>query len=383
MSRRVGVDIGSSEVRAVEVTGFDSHGLARVTRVGVAPLREGSVVGGQVKNHVTVSQALHKALRAAGVSSYGFVLGLSSPSVAIGRIDLPAAVKAAEREGAIRHAGTELGPTVRLNEAALSTTLAGIETTGEGHTIANLVVAAARRDDVETLRKVCQLVRCNPRAIDLSGAALLRALVRVERGDTQVATIVDIGAAKTMVVTRRGPHLRSMRIIPSGGVDLTRAIASASGRSLEDAERQKYALRVGSLANSGPVELPTPGYGIDAPEEPVMPASVPQTASEEALLGAVDHLVDEIAESIESDAANNGGSYTRGVTLAGNSALLLGLKERLSPRVGVPVHVGRPFATIIRNRHTESLFGASGKVDERRLLSLSLAVGLACWKEPK
>jgi len=226
MSRSVGVDIGASEVRAVEVGGFDSHGLARVTRVGVAPLREGAVVGGRVRNPLLVSQALSKALREAGLSSYGFVLGLSSPDVAVGRLQLPAAIRAAERESAIRHRGQEIAPTVKLADAVISTSLAGIDTTGEGNTLANLVVAAAKREEVDVLRKVCQLVRCNPRAIDLSASALLRGLVRVDRSDSQVATVVDVGASKTMVVTRRGPHLRSLRVIPVGGINFTRAIPS-------------------------------------------------------------------------------------------------------------------------------------------------------------
>lgn len=383
MSRTIGVDIGATEIRVVEVNGYDSHGLARITRVGTSPLREGAVVGGRVKNPVIVSQALIKALRDAGVSPYGFVLGLSSPDIAVGQLSLPAAIRAAEREGAIRHRNQEIAPTVKLSEAVISTSLAGIDTTGDGHTLTNLVVAAAKKDDVDTLRKVCQLVRCNPRAIDLSAAGLLRGLVRVERSDTQIATVVDVGASKTMVVTRRGPHLRSVRVIASGGVNFTRAVSSATNGDPVAAERAKLGMRIGSLARSGPVELPSAGYGLDAPDDVLPSPAVPQTAGEEALLATVDELVDDIGESIESDAQNNGASFTRGVTLAGSSALLLGFKERIAQRVGVPVHLGRPFATVVRNRHTERLFGSDGRVDERTLLSLSVAVGLATWKEPK
>lgn len=381
MTKMVGVDVGATQVRAVEISGLDTRGFARITKVGLAPLHREAVAGGRVKNPVLVSQALLSALRTGGMSTYGFVLGLTSPDVAVAQLALPAAVKKPEREAAIRNRGAELATTVKLSEGVVSTSLVRTTLSGEGYQLDHMNAAIAKQDEVEGLKRVCRLVRCNPRALDLSAAALLRACVRAQPNDAQVATIVDIGASKVQVITREGPHLRSVRTFNGGGTDLTRAIASATSGTVEEAEQMKYRIKVGMSSAPGPVNLPSAYYGEDAPA----PSEdlLPQTLVEEALLKAVDHIVENIGESIESDAQDHGGSTTLGITLTGGSALLGGLKERLSQRLGVPVHIGRPFAVVARGRKTEMLFRQDGSLDEQVLLSLSTAIGLATWREPK
>lgn len=369
MKKMVGVDIGATEVRAVEVAGVDSNGLAIVTRVGTSPTPEGAIVGGRIKNPQAVATAMVRALKRAGLPSYGFVLNISSPDVAMTTMTLPSAVRRDEREGAIRALGRPLSANLPLEESILASQLLTSAETADGFEVHTVAVAAAMRSEVEMIKTVCKMARCTPRAIDFGGVALIRSLTRSNSTSTEVATVVDIGASKTAVATRVGPHVRSLRVTAGGGSELTRSLLSSHGGDFEVAEQAKYGMKLPTNIRQNASSY----AGDDDYQSERNPAV-------QSLAGACDVLVDTIAQSIELDAANHG-TYTQGVFLTGGTALLRGFKERLQQRVGVPVVVGRPWADLERSKRNVELF-TEGKPDPRLLFRLSTAVGLALWKEP-
>jgi type IV pilus assembly protein PilM len=369
MKKMVGVDIGATEVRAVEVAGVDSNSLAIVTRLGVAPMPEGAIVGGRIKNPQAVATAMVRALKRAGLPSYGFVMNISSPDVAMTTMTLPSAVRRDEREGAIRALGRPLSANLPLDDSVLASQLLTSAETADGFEVHTVAVAAALRSEVEMIQTVCKMARCTPRAIDFGGVALIRALTRANATSNEVATVVDIGATKTSVATRVGPHVRSLRVTAGGGSELTRALLSANGGDVDIAEQAKMSMKLPTSTR----QVSTAYTGDDdyqAERDPSM----------QSLSSASDVLVDTIAQSIELDAANHG-TYTQGVFLTGGTALLRGFKERLQQRVGVPVVVGRPWADLERSKRNVEFF-ADGKPDPRVLFRLSTAIGLALWKEP-
>jgi type IV pilus assembly protein PilM len=377
MSRLVGVDIGSTAVRVAEVQGVDADGFALVSRMGVCPLPVGAVAAGRVRSPREVSVALVRALREAGVSRQGFVLGLASPEVALTTMVFPSSVRAAERDGAVRSMGRSISATFSLESSVLATYLAGTTPSADGLTMSTVGVAAALDEDIAALKNVCELARCSPRSIDLTGAALLRALTRVNPLATEVGTIVDIGATKVTVATRQGMYLRSLRTTAGAGDDITRAIAGVSRDSFESAEQQKLTMRLPRDRVAGYDRRAT-SYGLD--DESQHEEARSWTPVELSFSASADLLVDAIAQSVEADAANFA-SMTQGVTICGGTALLRGLKDRLQQRLGVPVSIARPWAEIERSKRNAPYF-KEGKPDPRLLLTMSAAIGLALWKEP-
>lgn len=372
LNRLVGVDIGATAVRAVEVAGVDANGFAIVTRLAIVPLEPGAVVAGRVRNPKAVSAALLTALREAKLPRYGVVLGMSSPDTALARLPLPAVIRPDEREGAIRSADRPLAATFTLDESSLSTQTIRVDTAADGTQVAVVAVAAALRSEVEALQQVCRLARVTPRAVDLSGVATVRALTRLDPASNEVATVVDIGASKTTVATRAGMHVRSLRVTAGAGSDLTRAIAAITEEDFDTAERRKLAYRLRTQVQQ------TQGFSYGFEEED--PSVEALTPMDRAVSSAVDALVDSVAQAVETDAANHG-SFSQGVTLCGGTALLRGLKDRMQQRVGVPVQIGRPWAEIERSSRNAAYF-TDGVADPRVLLSIATATGLALWKEP-
>lgn len=370
-NKKVGVDIGSSGVRVVEVIGLDAYGYAIIRRAVTIPLREGIVVAGDIKHPAVVGQALDAAFKKAKVSRHGFVLGTTSRFVTVGRITSPDAVQPAERTAQIRMSRQEISPTVPLAESSVSWNLVRTEVTSTKNIVHTLNVGAVLNREIAELQNVCRLANATPQAIDLTGAALVRAMVRVPPEDDSVATVVDIGATKTLIVTRQGLHVRSIRTVPMGGASITRALMGVLQVPYEEAEERKRYVRVRSARQSA---AETSYSGISGEQSALSEAEIAVNRSAEA-------LVEEIAKSVSADAQANGRQMTQGIQLTGGGARLIGLAERIEARVGVPTAKAAQWADAEFNKSTAHLF-KGGEPDVDALNDLAAAVGLALWRSP-
>lgn len=369
MKSIVGIDIGTTAVRAAEVVGVDANGFAVVRKLAIASMTEGAVQSGRVKSPEEVAMALIRVIKEGGFSKYGPVIGVSSPDVAITRISLPASVRKSERTSAIKASGRSIAATYGLEESVLSTSLNSVTPQDEGVPIATIDVASVRNIELEALMSACKIAKITPRAVDLTGAALLRSLTRANPQFGEISTVVDIGASKTTIVTREGLSMRSLRTINGGGIDLTRAIMTVLEDDFLAAEERKYGLR---LNNTTAENLSTTYLDVDL--------SSRKSPLDTALSNAADLLVDAIGQAVEADAANYG-TFTQGVALCGGSSLMKGLKDRIQARIGVPVMIGRPWAEIEQTRRN-SIYFKDGRPDPKTLLSIAPAVGLGLWREP-
>lgn len=379
MNKRVGVDIGTTGVRVAAVRGVDARGLAVVSRLGWAPLLPNAIVHGKIRDIHMVSEALNSALRDAGVSTYGFVTGVASSDCAVTQAALPAALNRGERNLVLSNSDEPIAGGLSSMEAVLSTNRIRVDSTGDGSHVATVAVGVASSEEMTALRSVMRLARCQPRAVDLDGAALMRALVRTTPDTAEIHTIVDIGARTTTVVTRKGLHLRSLRVLQAGGDNITDAIVGATGESWDDASQRKTWMRLASAPVQAAVTLES-GYGDE--DTPIYnnEAEPQLTALDEAVANAGDELVDAIAGAVEHDAGSWSNEFTQGIVLCGRGAQLRGLRERLHQRIGVPVRLGRPWARLEHNKYNRKHFEADNG-EQTALVGHAVAIGLALWKE--
>lgn len=381
---QVGIDIGATAVRVVRVSRIADDGFALIDRVGTTRLREGSVIAGVIKSPQTVAMAISAALKAAGLSGYGAVVGLSSPNVAVGVQNIPSLVGREGRTSSLRALNRQISPTLPLATSELATSLIRQERTAEGMENDVTLVAAASRIDVGQIGTVCSLAKVTPRAIDLSAAATLRALYRGPAGAADTATMIDIGATKVTVATRQGAHLRSLRVLPGGGDELTRALMRDGGLGLEDAEKRKRLLSLPDTSRAAAelIEVDmfqSGGYGAEGAS--VDDSMAPRTTLDMVLVSLADSLIEQVAQALDNHAVTYG-SYPQGAVLAGGGALLKGLKERMAQSLGIEVHLGAPWARLASNKSTASLFTADGVENPQAMLELTTAIGLASWEAP-
>lgn len=383
--KTVGIELGSTAVRVVVCRPADSEGFATIERFGSAPVRREAVIAGRIRNKEAAATALFQALKAAGVSgsrgiSRRAVVGVTTPEPALGRFQVPTSVRPGERVSTLRANSVQVGH-LPLSEVALSTHQIETTTDTAGNKVTNLNVAAVPEADLTAALDVCHLAGITPMAVDLAASGVFRALVRDVPTSDVVTSIVDIGATQTVVLSREGVNLRSVRSLAAGGDDLTRAIAAVLKEDLDAAELRKHRLRLTSAATSGPVSIDS-GYGSEAIVEADYGDEVASaTAVENALVVAADSLVDQIAQAIELDVQQYRTAPAQ-VALCGGTSLLRGLKDRLQRRLNLEVIIGHPWAKLANNKANKPFFTAEGREDPRVLLSLAGATGLALWSLP-
>lgn len=327
----IGVDIGSSAVRAAEVVidGQRSE-LQRFAQVG---LPAGAVVEGEVRDQAAVSAALKRLWAEGGFRRRDVVLGVSSQRAMVRLIEMPA-IAPKELRSALRYEIGDLLP-IPLDQAVFDYSVLGPgRPGGDGGATTQVLVVVAQKDIVWDEIAVAKRAGLRVRAVDASPLALLRA-VPPPAGSEGLDAVVSLGAQLVVVAVRQGMTPRFMR--------------TATVASEVEAAR----------ASTGSRLVPAQGrVGTD-----------PRATGPKA-----DPVVEEVRSSIEFFLSHAQGAQLDHVQLTGGGALAPGLAARLGAALNMPVVPAGLAATCERS--------ALG-LDEEQFRDASqrwtTAVGLARW----
>lgn len=304
--RIVGLDIGTSAVRAVEVTQQDGA-PPQVLAYGQVGLPLGAVVDGEIRDRSVVSTAIKRLWREGGFSGRQVKLGVAGLRAITRELDMPA-LPPDQLDTAVRFQADELVP-FPLEQTAISSKVIGQYTDTDGTPTLRVLVAAAHRDLIDGAVGAVLEAGLEPTGIDLNTAALVRAFTdRGYAGGPEA--IVSVGAGLTMVVVHEAGTLQFVRTIDLGGESVTKAIAGALDIPLTDAEALKR-----HMTETGAVD------------ERVRPA----------VEAAVGELVEEIQNTIRYFASLPGRSNVSRVLLSGAGARTVGFVPKLEQALDVPL----------------------------------------------
>ena len=317
---RVGLDIGSTAVRAAEVVlGSDPPALVRA---GQVPLEKGAVENGEIRNAEAVVQAIRDLWERSGFRSKQVTWGVGNQRVIVREVTVPS-LPPKELQQSLPLQVQDLIP-MPVGGAVLDfDVLAEVEQ--EGATMLRLLVVAAQREMLTALAEVAQRARLQPIGIDLVPFALIRAVgnedgLGLEETEAGGEAIVDVGADITNICVHERGVARFVRILPSGGGDVTTAVAGSLGITEDEAE---------GLKRGQPVEGST---------------STPEV--EPILRSRVSTLVDEIRSSLDFYRAQSPGSGITRVVVTGGGSKMPGFPDILRERIGGRVEPGRAFSKV-------------------------------------
>jgi type IV pilus assembly protein PilM len=347
---RIGLDVGSTAVRAAELTEGTPPTVVRAAQV---PLPAGAVENGEVRDVPAVSEALRELWTRGGFKSRKVWMGVGNQRVVVREIALPAMPEKELRQS-LGFQVQEFIP-MPVDEAVLDYHLIE-EREIDGRQMIRLLLVAAQKAMVDTLVASATGAKLEPMGLDLVPFALVRAVgasgAGMELESTGGEAVVDVGAHVTNVVVHATGETRFVRILPSGGRDITVAIARAL--SVEDAVAER-------LKRGEPVE------GVDA---------TPQQALEIAMQRAT-QFVDEIRSSLEFYTAQTQGARIDRVLVSGGGSKLEGFIQILRQRMPVTVEPGRVFSRV------GSQLSLSEDAQTEAEPVLATAVGLAIpWSGP-
>ncbi len=345
----IGLDIGTTRVRAAEVmvSGRGASAQPTLVRFGEVALPPGAVRDGEVEDAGTVSAALRRLWSEAKFPSRDVNIGVGNQRVVVRELDLPW-MPLPQLRGSLPFQVQDLLP-MDTDEALMDYYPTGEADGPQGKVVHGMLVAATR-DTVRANVMAVEGAGLRPRLVDLSSFALLRAIVRGDLVHRTVA-VVDVGARITQVLVAASGMPRFVRMLPSGGQNVTDAVASALSIAMPDAENVKREVGVGFA---------------------VRPDLAPAA---EAVNAVVRPLVEAVRNTFVYYQGNNPGSGIEVVVLTGGGAHLPGLGQYLSSASRLPVTLGDPLATlkVAKPVHSEALVRQSSTL----AMPIGLALGVA------
>jgi type IV pilus assembly protein PilM len=358
---RIGIDVGSTAVRVAEVAAGDVPVVVRAAQVPLAP---GVVEAGEVREPEAVAEALREVWSKSGVKTKQAYLGVGNQRVIVREVALPWLPEEQLRDTLAFHV-QEFIP-MATDDAVLDFDPLG-ELDQGGRRMQRILLVAADKGMISALVDAALAAKLDPVGIDLTPFAVIRAVGTgdegLDLGGFGDEAIIDIGAQVTSICVHDRGVSRFVRMLPSGGRDITLALASGLGIDEDLAERLKRGERI------EPAQVPAP-----PPLRPAAPSNgnLPDPAGVRTLaLARAGSFVDEVRSSLEFYAAQMPNAQIGRVLVVGGGSRLDGLLELLQERLPVPVDRGRLF------ERAKSELDLSAEAAAEAEAVLSVAVGLA------
>jgi type IV pilus assembly protein PilM len=335
----VGLDIGSTSIRAVETTVTKDRPV--INNFGHAILPAGAVVGGVVKDGRAVTQALRTLWTSQAFGTRNVVLGVTHQQVLVREIDLPV-LPAKELRKALPFLVRDVLP-LPADQALLD--FYPLEPPGKGDTVHGLLIAAPKEAVIDTVHAV-ENAGLHVAQVDLACFAALRASAHLAN-DTEA--LLDIGANGTTIIIHTDGTPKIVRSVPRGGGEVTKMLATRLELTPSDAEVVKCRV----------------GLKRDENQE-----------SADVVAEAIRPLVTEIRSSFNYYVQSNPGGRVQRLALVGGGALLPGLPERLTEELGVPTFLSDPLQRV-NDLRKGGRHDVLGRFRSSAAVSIGLTLGAA------
>ena len=310
----VGVDIGSSSIKAVELQG--KNGDFQLVSLGYEGLPADSVVDGQIMELNAVSSAIGNIFHEHKIKTTKVAAGVNGHSVIVKNIVLPQMSAEELQESFAWHAEEHIPfdiSDVNLDYHVTDNTPDAI----------HVLLAACKRDKVANLKQAIQLAGKQPVVVDVDAFALQNCYeLNYEPQPGQVVALLNIGASTTNINILNGNRSVFTRDATFGGNQYTSLLQKELGLTFDQAEQVKRG-------------LPLPDSVEPRDIDPIL-----DTVSDILAL-EIQKTMDFYRATVE-----DGEEAVQQILVSGGGSKLRGLVEFLSTRFEIPVEVFDPFRKI-------------------------------------
>jgi len=310
----VGVDIGSSSVKAVELQGKGTD--LQLLNLGFETLQADSVVDGQIMELNAVSNAISSIFNEHKIKTTKVAAGVNGHSVIVKNIVLPQMTEDELQESFAWHAEEHIPfdiSDVNLDYHVMNRSDDAI----------HVLLAACKRDKVANLKQAIQLAGKQPSVVDVDAFALQNCYeLNYDPQLGHVVALLNIGASTTNINILNGARSVFTRDATFGGNQYTSLLQKEMGLTFDQAEAVKRG-------------LPLP-EGIEQRDI----APILDTVSDILAL-EIQKTMDFYRATVEE-----GEAAVEKILVSGGGSKLKGLVEFLSRRFEVPVEMFDPFRKI-------------------------------------
>ncbi len=312
----VGLDIGSSAVKVVQLRGSEAEGYS-LAKFGVIPLAPEMIVDGAVMDAGRVIEAIQTLFKEQDIRTKQVVISVSGHSVIVKKITLPEMTEE-ELTESIKWEAEQYIP-FDINDVNMDFQILNTVPGAEGRPQMNVILVAVKKDKLNDYFSLAVEAGLDPAIVDVDAFALENMYgANYDVVEGEATALVNIGASVTNINILLSGTFAFTRDISIGGNRYTEAVQKDLGISHEEAERAKM----------GGME------GVD----------------EEALSGILEGVSKEIASEILRSfgyfrTTANHDRIDR-VLLSGGSAKMPNFIPFLQERLEIPVEMADPFRKI-------------------------------------
>ena len=341
----VGLDIGSSAVKAVELRP-NGKGF-KVAAVAIEPVPPDSIVDGAIIDGGAVAAAIRRIFERKTFKTKDVAASLSGNAVIVKKISLPVMTEA-ELSESIYWEAEQYIP-FDIQDVNLDYQILDPGTSAQSKGSMEVLLVAAKKEKITDYTGVITQAGCSPVIVDVDAFALQNACeANYGLNPGAVVVLVNAGASAVNINILRGDQSLFTRDISLGGNAYTEAVQRELNLSFESAE----------LAKKGQA---VDGFSFDD-VKPVLHAM-----TENVLL--------EIQKTFDFFKATAGSEHIDKIYLSGGAAWVDGFMQALEERFNAPVEMFDPFKKIACD--SQQL----GIGDAQQLASTgAVAVGLALRK---
>ena len=310
----VGLDIGSSAVKAVELA-RKGPGL-QLLNLGFENLQTDTIVDGQIMELNNVSNVIAHIFSEHQIRTTRVAAGVSGHSVIVKNIVLPHMSDEELQESFSWHAEEHIP--FDIGDVNLD-----YELTSRSSESLHVLMAACKSDKINNVKQAIQLAGKQPVVIDIDAFALQNCYeVNYQPRQGEIVALLNVGAATMNINVLNGTRSIFARDASVGGSQYTGLLQKELGISFEQAEAVKRGM-----------SLPD---GVEP--KPIQP--IIEAVSETLALEVKKTFDFNRTTAQESEAT------IQKILLAGGGSKLPGLPEFLAARFDIPVEVFDPFRQI-------------------------------------
>src|SRR3954454_2751129 len=335
----VGLDIGSSSIKAVELK--KSKGAISVAAFGVEPLGSDIVVDSMIVDSGSVSTAIAKLFTDHKIKAKSVATSVSGHSVIVKKIPMNTVTDAELSETinqeAAQHIPFDIAD-VNIDYQILT------EDATEPQM--DVLLVAVKKDKILNYTNVLSLAGDTPAIVDIDAFALQNCYeYNYEPAPGTTVALLNLGASVMNINIVKGNVPLFTRDVSVGGNQYTDSLQKELDLSFEDAESLKLGAKVGTVSQDAKLPI---------------------------LKQVTEIIVLEIQKTFDFFRATAAGQHIEKIYLAGGSSAVPGLTEALRQEFSLPVEIFNPFQRI-----TPPADGAGMALIEQNAGQLAVAVGLA------
>jgi len=309
-NRVVGIDLGHGVVRGAEVEDPGAP-RQRVLRTGSVPLLEDVVVSGEIRDVASAAASLKQLWSKAGFKSRKVVLGMGNPRVLARDLAVPVRPLQQVRES-LPFLVADMLP-MPLENAVLDYYPISIGVDEDGREVYHGMLVAGLKDVALANARAAKQAGLEVVGIDMLPFALIRTLS--DRANAATWAYVDVGATTTIISIATAGVPEFVRIVPTGGEDVTRSLMDLGQLTRDQAEQIKRT--VGLSAD-----------GVDARYRPVVELMVTRSSE---LMTSIRDTIQYFADTRQREVAR--------IVLTGGAVRLGGFAHMVSAWTRIPAAI--------------------------------------------